>query len=330
MMPTLSIIIPVYNAEAYLEDCLSSIIAQSYSDWECICVNDGSTDSSGIILSDYVQKDNRIKVINQENHGLSAARMTGLRYAVGRWILFVDSDDYVDDDMCLKLVEIVQRIDADVVGFSYKRVPEGSVSSYSMTINELLSPKQLLQSTQIPQSSEDLCFVWRYMLRRSFLQEYHIHFNEQVRFAEDMIFIMELYAYAEKIYLTDIAPYNYRTNNNHSIMHERKYNPYMEKSLTLVYDIKMQIIRENRWDELTPFSYDLAQRTIKNYTRMLMNNRKAKGESNDKYIGEVINLPMVQDAMNVIGYKNIYSNWKEYMIYLCMKFQIVPILKYYF
>ena len=329
-MPSFSIIVPVYNTEAYLEECLSSIIAQTCPDWECICVNDGSTDSSGKLLSDYVQKDNRIKVITQENHGLSAARMTGLRHAVGRWILFVDSDDHVDDNMCSKLAELSDSIETNVIGFCFKSFPNGCVSHYSMTMNELLSPTQLLRSTRIPQSSDDLCYVWRYMVRRDFLQQHHIRFNERVRFAEDMIFIMDLYASASNIYLTNFAPYNYRINNEHSIMHNKQHNPYMEESMIIVYDIKKKMIQRNGWDGLTPFSFDLAQRTVKNYVQMLIDNRKAKGESNDKYIREVINLLMVQDAMKVIGYRNIYSNWKEYMIYLCMKFQIIPVLKRYF
>ena len=97
-------------------------------------------------------------------------------------------------------------------------------------------------------------------------------------------------------------------------MHDKRYNPYMEESLSIVYDTKKRIILDNHWDELTPFSFDLANRAIKNYSCMLMNNRRTKGESKAKYIPEVLHLPMIQDAMKVIGYRNIFDNWKEYMV----------------
>ena len=104
----------------------------------------------------------------------------------------------------------------------------------------------------------------------------------------------------------------------------------MEESLSIVYDTKKRIILDNHWDELTPFSFDLACRAVNNYSRMLMNNRKSKGEPKENYIPEVLHMPMIQDAMNIIGFKNVYGSWKEYMVYLCMKFCFMPVLKHYF
>jgi len=329
-MPKISIILPVYNVERYLEVCLNSIVAQSFTDWECICVNDGSTDGSEKILQAYTKDDARFKVITQENKGLAATRIVGFAKAVGEYILFVDSDDYIDNNACSRLLYLMETTQVDVLGFSYKTVPNGKTSSYSMRTGEILTPRQLLQSTKQPQSSDDMCFVWRYMVQRKFLQRHQIAFNPQVRFAEDMIFVMELFAHAQKIYLTSDALYYYRTNNQFSIMHDKRYNPYMEESLSIVYDTKKRIILDNHWDKLTPFSFDLAERTVKNYCRMLMENRKAKGEPNAKYIREVLHLPMIQDAMSIIGFKNVYGSWKEYMVYLCMKFCIMPVLKRYF
>ena len=266
----------------------------------------------------------------QENRGLAAARFEGMLRANGKFIMFVDSDDFLDNNACEQLVTIVERYEIEVLGYSYKTYPNGCTSKYSMQIGQVLTPPQLLSSTVIPQSSDDLCFVWRYMICRDFLNRFNIQFNSKVRFAEDMIFIMEVFSFAKNVYLTNCAPYNYRTNNPHSIMHESKYNPYMEKSLLLVYDIKREIIERNHWDELTPFSFDLADRAVKRYSRMLMANRKAKGESKDKYIREVLNLPMMRDAMRIIGFKNVFGNWKEYVVFLCMKFQFMPVLKRYF
>lgn len=330
IMVEISVIIPVYNTEQYLLECLESVIAQTLDDIEIICVNDGSTDKSALILEACSKKDSRIKVLSQENRGLAATRMAGLDVAMGKYVLFVDSDDCIDANACSRLLYLMEKTHVDVLGFSYKTVPDGKTSFYSMRTDEILTPQQLLQSTKKPQASDDMCFVWRYMVRREFLQQYQIAFNPQVRFAEDMIFIMELFAHAQKIYLASDALYYYRTNNQYSIMHDKRYNPYMEKSLSIVYVTKKKIIHENHWDELTPFSFDLAARAVKNYGLMMMENRKAKGEPKEKYIREVLHLPMMQDAMKIVGFKNVFSNWKEYIVYLCMRCCFMPILKRYF
>ena len=329
-MPKITVIIPVYNAEQYLEECLESIVFQSFCDWECICVNDGSTDSSAAILEAYASKDRRIIVLTQNNAGPSIARSKGLECATGKYILFQDADDFIEEHAYAQLVELMEKTQVDVLGFSYETYPDRQLSRFSMKCGEILSPTALLKSTKKPQASDDFSFIWRYMIRRSFLLEHPVRFDSRIRVGEDTVFMMEVFSYACSVYLTDYAPYRYRIDNRHSIMHETKYRPYLEESLSVLYEKKKGIIRRNAWDELTPFSFDLADRTIKNYSRMLMNNRKAKGESSDKYIPEILQLPMMQDAMKVIGFRNIFDNWKEYMVYLAMKFGLITVLKRYF
>jgi glycosyltransferase involved in cell wall biosynthesis len=99
MTPKVSIIIPVYNTEAYLERALTSVLSQTYRDFEAICVNDGSTDNSLAILESYAQKDSRIKIISQDNQGLSMARNNGLKEAQGEYVYFFDSDDALHPQM---------------------------------------------------------------------------------------------------------------------------------------------------------------------------------------------------------------------------------------
>ena len=114
-----SIIIPVYNVEKYLRDCLDSVLAQTYPDWEAVCVNDGSTDGSGTILEEYASKDSRFKVITKANGGLSSARNAGLERAEGDYVLFLDSDDWLE----VKALEILANntIGEDMVCFSGRR-----------------------------------------------------------------------------------------------------------------------------------------------------------------------------------------------------------------
>jgi glycosyltransferase involved in cell wall biosynthesis len=118
--PKISLIIPVYNVEKYLAECLDSVINQTLREIEIICVNDGSTDSSSEILEQYANRDTRIKIINQVNSGLSVARNRGLDEAAGEYIQFVDSDDYITLETCQKLYEVAHRIPGgyDFIGFS--------------------------------------------------------------------------------------------------------------------------------------------------------------------------------------------------------------------
>ena len=110
-MPTISIIVPVYNTEKYLHRCIDSILAQTYTDFELLLINDGSTDKSGAICDEYAAKDNRVRVFHKENGGVSSARNLGLDEAQGEWICFVDSDDYVFEEF---LQNFISKIDDDV------------------------------------------------------------------------------------------------------------------------------------------------------------------------------------------------------------------------
>jgi len=121
-MPTISIIIPVYNAELYLRQCIESVIAQTFEDWEAILVNDGSKDGSLDICQEYAAKDERIKVIDKPNGGVSSARNKGLEVAQGDWITFMDSDDWLDADAFEVYYEAAQRTGADIVKTGYRRV----------------------------------------------------------------------------------------------------------------------------------------------------------------------------------------------------------------
>lgn len=117
MSALVSVVIPVYNVEQYLNECVDSVLDQTYSDYEIILVDDGSTDNSGKLCDDYLSVDNRIKVIHRENGGLSAARNTGMDAATGDYIYFLDSDDYIESVTLERLVHTAKTDDADIVFF---------------------------------------------------------------------------------------------------------------------------------------------------------------------------------------------------------------------
>lgn len=123
--PTLSIIVPVYNVEQYLPKCIDSVLTQSFSDFELILVDDGSTDGSGRICDDYAQKDSRIKAVHKQNGGQGPARNTGLDIARGRYISFIDSDDYISEDLYEKNIPILLNDETiDILQFPIRFVYE--------------------------------------------------------------------------------------------------------------------------------------------------------------------------------------------------------------
>ena len=120
-MAVVSIIIPVYNTEEYLPRCLDSLIGQTFLDWEAICVDDGSRDGSGAILDEYHSKDHRIKVIHTANGGVSAARNTAMGLAEGKWLMMVDSDDFLHPQAIELCIHFAERDGSDLVAFTYDR-----------------------------------------------------------------------------------------------------------------------------------------------------------------------------------------------------------------
>ena len=115
VMPKLSIIVPVYNSEKYLCRCVDSILAQTFTDFELLLIDDGSEDESGNICDEYVVKDSRVRAFHKNNGGVSSARNLGLNKAKGEWIAFIDSDDYVDVSYCYELLRKAQKNDTDIV-----------------------------------------------------------------------------------------------------------------------------------------------------------------------------------------------------------------------
>ena len=137
MEPLLSIIVPIYNVEQYLERCIESIINQTYKNLEIILVDDGSKDNSGTIADTYASKDNRIKVIHKENGGLSDARNHGLDQSKGKYIMFIDSDDFIDSSMCEILFETAEKYFSDIVSCNYYIYRnKNHISVHPMSIQE--------------------------------------------------------------------------------------------------------------------------------------------------------------------------------------------------
>lgn len=204
-MIKVSIIVPVYNVEKFLPQCMDSLINQSLHEIEIICVNDGSTDKSLNILNRYAKQDKRIKILSQQNMGLSGARNTGLSFATGEYICFVDSDDWIDIDYCEKLYKKAKKENADIVrGIIYNEYPDRTENhEFNKTIKEFSNKK-------IPLGINDHCVVaWDGIYKRQFLMDNHINFIFGL-VHEDIPFTAKTTFYANKIIPCDNTFYHYR------------------------------------------------------------------------------------------------------------------------
>ena len=209
-----SIIIPVYNVEPYLRDCLDSVLDQTFSDWEAVCVNDGSTDHSVVILEEYTSKDSRFKIIDQPNGGLSAARNTGLEVAKGEYVLFLDSDDWLEPKALEAITESLTNEDMLCFGGRryfeeekrYHEADQLKVKTYE-TGMEYYNENALL--------SRDFafeCVVLR-CYRRSFLMEKRLWFKEGI-FHEDDLYTPIVCYYAQRVRQIQTCLYDYRIRAN--------------------------------------------------------------------------------------------------------------------
>ena len=210
--PAISVIVPVYNVELYLAECLDSIEAQTFSDFEVIAVNDGSTDRSRMILEAYAAKDARIKIIDQPNAGLSAARNTGLDNASGEYVFFLDSDDLITPDAFEKTVRAARENNSDIVIFDYYVLDDvtGSLGFYrDQKIYTQLNGCTFTME-EAPQMAQFIG-VWDRLFRRAFIEEGGIRYKEG-KLYEDVPFCFETELRADRITLISDHLYYYRRN----------------------------------------------------------------------------------------------------------------------
>ncbi len=217
-MPTVSIIVPVYNAQAYLHKCIDSLLSQSFQDFEIILVNDGAKDNSGSICDEYAAKDNRIKVIHKENGGVSTARNCGLDNATGKYIMFCDSDDFImqdfsaplvalaeEDDDCLVLAGITERKDDD----SAKDV---LCPAYAEGETVTMSNKEFCDLfVKLSLSSIFLLMNMPYnkLFSRKVIEENHIRFDTSIHYNEDFIFNLQYLDKVSRVKIYNKSIYNY-------------------------------------------------------------------------------------------------------------------------
>ena len=237
-MPKVSVLVPVYNVEKYLSECLESLVNQTLQDIEIICINDGSTDNSPKILEDYQAKYPQIKVINKENSGYGATMNLGLKVATGEYIGIVESDDFVKDTMFEDLYSLANKNNLDIAksDFYYYNTINKSTRQAGLikkkNTNKILSVKDDIFILKLPPS------IWSAIYKRSFLNENNIRFLETAGASfQDTSFAFKVLASAKRLMFTSKPYVYYRQDNENSSIHSK------DKVYNICYE----------WEEITKY-----------------------------------------------------------------------------
>lgn len=221
MFPLVSIVIPIFNVEDYLPQCIDSVLNQAFTNFEVILIDDGSTDTSGQLCDNYATKDNRIRVIHTSNNGVSIARNTGIHESKGEWICFVDSDDFVDPDFLSNFY--LKGNDSDVViqGLELYHNQENRYINQVRVETKILEPEDFKQSVENNRLLH-IGYPTAKAYRKRLLLESNICFKTNISFHEDHIFVLEFLRVANRIQLIDSISYKYRVlHSNNSLSRKR-------------------------------------------------------------------------------------------------------------
>lgn len=257
----ISVVVPVYNVERYLSRCVKSIVSQTYSNLEIILVDDGSTDNSGKLCDDF--KDTRIKVIHKKNEGLGKARNTGIKYSTGKYIMFVDSDDYIDKTMVANLYNSLRENNADTCIGGFKKVFSNKIEEYKNNYSDqTFCGKEILTEVLVKMFGKNSknddhieMSAWKVLFNSQIIKKYDILFPSEKEFiSEDIIFDTEYFPKAHVVTMSDDIGYNYCDNEGSLTT---KYNP---NRFTLQKKLFLELLKRSRMLQI----YDLSHQRIAN------------------------------------------------------------------
>lgn len=202
--PKISVIVPVYNVERYLPRCLDSILAQTFTDFELLLIDDGSKDNSGHICDEYAKVDNRIRVFHNENRGVSSARNTGLDNACGEWITFIDSDDYVEDNFLEKLFQSTNS-DLKISGYT----SFGCYNEEKIYCTTFISKNEIGMCLSKFLNDHIFRVPWAKLFRLNIINNNKLRFDTNLKICEDTIFVQQYLCFIDNLTFISIKSYNY-------------------------------------------------------------------------------------------------------------------------
>lgn len=253
----ISIIVPVYNTEKYLRKCVDSLLAQSYNLIEVILIDDGSTDGSGLICDIYAQKDTRVKVIHQHNFGAAEARTKGIAYATGAYVMFVDSDDWVDSNICMALYQGMRthNVESAMCGY-FRSYPDRIIPRILYCEDTILKGREIVRKlsgpigdeVRFPEMMECFNTMYARLYPISLVRDIIPPDNSKICLSEDLIFNLEAFSRIENSVYIPKAYYYYRKLVSNSVTFS--YKPRLNEQWDYLYRYIRNHITENGYDHV--------------------------------------------------------------------------------
>lgn len=322
-MCEISIIVPIYNVEKYMEKCINSILNQTFNDFELLLINDGSTDKSGEICDLYAKADKRIKVIHKDNSGVSDTRNLGIKKSCGKYIQFIDPDDWIEKDLLRNVYKIIEEEKSDIVFFGMKR------ENFSNgEIIEKIASEELTNSININKNydairlmKEDLFgFTWCKLFKSSIIKSNSIFFDKRLYLAEDEKFTCYYYSYINKISIIRKSYYHYVIyGSERNTLCKSKVNSIFNKDIIFEAWIKclsndLKDIKVNKF--LTNRAFTSLYEEIWNVCYSKYNNKKLK----------------IKKIKETIFYKYLIKNKRnidQLIFLLSIKYELIYLFKIY-
>lgn len=316
-MAKVSIIIPIYNVEDYLEHCIKGILNQTFKDFELILVNDGSPDNSGQICDYYKKRDTRIKVVHKKNQGPGAARNSGLEIATGNYIYFCDPDDIVSPSLLSENVLLAEKNDANLVVFGYHNVFKSGNKEKKTLLraeNKFLKTKKEFRDEFEGLFKTNIMYtLWNKLYKKKFLDEYGYRFSDN-KVGEDTIFNYSVYRNLSRVLINQEAYYYYIRNRNGSATNiyrndrfDLRFNEtkHLEELIDFWnYNDKYRDLIINDW--ITTLYVGISNLTYKKCPLT----RKEK----IKEVNKMVNIPNINKIVKDYSFKKIYTNNRKILI----------------
>ena len=342
--PQVSIIVPVYNVENYIERCLNSLVNQTFKDIEIITINDGSTDKSLELLNKYAKEDIRISVIDLGDEGVSYCRNLGIEKANGKYIMFVDSDDWIDSNMVEVMYKKAEENKLDLVMCSYIRefkdhskekifnLPEEIIYKEDKVKNELLRKLvgPIKEELSNPEMLDALGTVWGKLYRADILKENKLKFVDlnEIGSAEDTLFNIFTFNYLKKVMFLNKPMYHYWRDNPKSVTSQ--YNPKLKEQRKVFFKYISDFIRENNFEQV--FEEALNNRICTSVLGLGLiecsKNNKISRINKIKNIKIIINEEYIRNAYKNLELKYFSIHWRIFYFFIKHKMSICSYLMF--
>ena len=326
MNKKISIIVPVYNVGEYLNQCLDSLVNQTYQNLEIICINDGSTDKSLEILQTYAQLDQRIIIIDQENKGVSEARNRAIKAATGQYMMFADADDWLELDACETLIEIMDKECPDVIMYSYyreyenKTLTKDNIFAEDYIVFEETACRDLHRrhvgiigdELRHPENADAICSLWSKMFVTKHIQEKKLNYIdlELIGTNEDGLFNLYYFEYASKAVYINKHLYHYRKTNQNSIV--TSYKDKLWEQWNNMFNIIECYIKEKNFSD--EFMEGLKNRISLSIVGLGLNELSSNKKLVDKYrkINKMLNNERYRICIQSLQIEKMPLHWRVF------------------